>query len=354
MTSSFTATSARYFYGGKYNTVAESGGGGSYADGEVVALTAGDFALGSFDADPGMRLWDTVQNQSAYDALADAETIPAGGVNPWQANGTISGKINNVKLDTDAGKARYTGDTKRYSVVSGTGNAGFLSEPTAMQEGHTFPGGVYLSWFLRLEAAIGGGQSTKIARFWGESAGSPNERYMSWTNDKLDALSGYGLTGFVPDATIWGNEVGTEWNFVTDAWARYEVWIDRRTAATLVERAYIDNEIIAQLTQTSITADSTAMTKAPWLETLGWDTGGGTPTFNAWSMKDIYISSYANRFELADSATWASRTHSEVQPITTFPTMQMFYGGHAASGPLYLHYIDVDNNSVGTPIQVRT
>lgn len=307
------------------------------------------FGLSNFAADPVMTLWDTVDNQSAYAALSDGATIPDAATSAnhvWVENGTLAATYDNVKLSTSAANKRHDKDLKRYHCNEGTGNKGYLAQPAAMPYGHNVDGGIYVSWWQKVHGTWGA-QATKVIRLWGDVGGT--ERYLSWTVDKFATSTGpWGVA--TPDDAIW-NMLN-----LGDQWVRYETWVDRRNPAATVMQGFVNGTVLDQAgdSQDSITFDTSSATGKPVVRVLGWDSGGASPTYNAWDITDIYISGGAARYELSNSATWGTHTHSEPQPVTTWPSIKFFFGAHNSTDALYLHYINENNQAEGIPVLIRS
>lgn len=321
--------------------VTGGGGGGALTHGDTITLNVSDFGLsaGAFGADPEMVMFDTVDNQVAYSSLVDGNAVPVGGGNPWSAN---AGGL--VKIAESSSVARHQFDTKRYYCPAGDANDGDLGEPATWGPGNLHSDGIYVSWFDNIEGTLTASESSKFIRIWGDP--SNPDKYASYTNDKLDTvLDGNYPSSPVPDGQIWPDDP-----IPTNAWVRREIWIDRRVPAATVFRAWNDGAILTQGSQTTITADCSALGN-PYIANIGLD-AGGTPSYPKFSYTDIYMSEHCNRIELTDHATWGSETHAELQEVLSWDSnnvqVRLFQGAFESLDGLFYHFIDNNNAAVAS------
>lgn len=329
------------------STISNSGMG--LAHGDTVTLVPADFGLssGAFGSTPNMRLFDSVDNISAYSSLNNGDVIPVGTSYPWKANGSVTGTVDHVKYSTAAGTARHQFDTARYHVDSGSSNAGYLENPTNMAYGHSYTNGIFLSWWVKVDGPINMGASSKKLRLWGDADG--DVRQSSWTSAKFE-LWPNGGPSCTPDAQIWH-----DWGDGDTVWLKTSMWLDTRNSSECVGRAYENDAIFEQTetSQTTITYDGSSITETVTVREIGYTPSGSGPSYNSYDMTDIYIAEYAKRIELSDNATWGSHTDiPETQPVISWTSDQiqisLFQGALSSLNGKYLHFIDADGSAVAS------
>lgn len=308
--------------------------------GDTLTLGYADFGLssGAFGADPETGLFDTIDNQAAYSGLSNGDAVPVGTGKVYADN--VGGLVKYFTSGNVA--ARHAFDTARYGCIAGDANDGDLGIPLDWREGNAHSDGIYVSWWTYIDGAWSGSESSKIIRVWGTEDGAT--KYLSWTNDKYDCvLGGNDPASPTPDGQIWDD-------LSYGSWIRYEVWIDRRTDTATVFRGWENGVQWAQGAQNTITADCSAMGN-PFIASIGRD-AGGTPTYPAWGVTDIYSSERCARIELTGSATWSRTGAREIQEVLSWTSntvqIRVFQGAHASLEGKYLHFIDEDDSAIAS------
>jgi hypothetical protein len=172
---------------------------GSWVNGSTVTIRGSNFGVKQH-APP--LLWDTVDNISAYDGVADGEVIPAGSGYPWSGNG--SPWADPIVRHDQNGRSWYRAYVQGY-----------------FSHGNLGSNQIYVNWWVYPSADIST-ESNKLIRIWSDGSGEVPNR-LSWTGMHLTA---YKLDNGNPVSLVswpsWGGHVG-DWN-------HQEIYVDSRRA----------------------------------------------------------------------------------------------------------------------------
>lgn len=269
---------------------AQGGGGESFAHGDELTLTGTGFEV----VLPG--LWDTVDNITAYAGLSDGDTIPDTSGYPWSDN--TFNDPDRVKYETSGN--RHANNTAHYFADA----PGYLQYPRAMSSAGAEDLTLYISFYFKPLGSIPGtGHSSKFMRVWDDTGGLGTR--ISWTQDQLTYDD---IENTAP--VNWGG-----WGGSTGAWNRMEMFVD------------LTNNIIRCWTNFNLQHDVSDAAQHPGgvgegiqLSRIGFDLGGVSPPDIDIEFGEIYVARSQARIELANAATWAERTKSEIQPAIGSPS----------------------------------
>lgn len=291
---------------------------GAVDHGDEYVLTGSGFEV----VLPG--LWDTVDNIAAYSGLSDGNTIPTTASYPW-ADNTFNNP-DRVKYET--GGQRHSNSTAHYFADA----PGYLQYPRAVAAGGSSPLRIYASFYFKPSGSIPGeGHSSKFMRVWDDTGGTGSR--ISWTQNNLvyDSEDDGAPTSWAG----WGGSAG-QWN-------RLELYID------------MNDHVLEAWTNYSLRHDvddiyqhSGGVGDPIQLSRIGFDLGGVSPPNIDIDFDDIYVARSPARVELCNNATYASRTHCEIQPATFASATSITISvnrGTFTTGTYHLHILDDDNAS---------
>ena len=302
--------------------------------GQAVSIFGDSFGI---KANPSPQFWDTVENQTAYSALANGATIPTGAGKPWEAQCSYLGG-SCVKFITTANEQR--GKSKATYKSSDT-ESGYLEGRTIAATGK-----MYISWWWKPATdPVSGSHSSKFVRL-SNSSDVVNKTF-SWTQMHSYAFrtdQGYCQGGGADWATWTGNV--NQWNF-------QEVWIDKATRTYTIR---VNGQAIAN----NVSWSSCTGFDFDHVWSIGWDAGGETPpAITSW-MDDIYVDNSFSRVMICNQGTFGGSTHCEMQIPSSWNNSQIsltvnqgtFLDGTTA----YLYVVDASGiaNSSGYPVAFGT
>ena len=214
-------------------------------------------------------------------------------------------------------------------------------------------GGGYMSWWVRFHDDSGVFEQWKMWRVM--CVGSLNVSDLNthlmgsqWYNDDGTNFQSYSVdfytcganqnTTYAPGTIIY-----------QDQWARQEVIIVPGTPGHFTYRSYRNGSVFVAR-DADINLDSTNMKYWMFQNYVGNHTDGAFVSDAYIYIDDIYISlSTSARIELADTSSWSSRTHSEIQCPATWNNNEITFnvnqGSFSLNDTAYVFVID----SNGTP-----
>lgn len=204
-------------------------------------------------------------------------------------------------------------------------------------------GQMYISFKYRIPVTRRAG---KFFRIWGSS--SRNIYWATGAGNPGDysANEEYAIRAFAENM----NAVTTEYdnqapNMLNGVWNRIEFYLDQSSGLVtswLNGQQRWSNNWLTSFMTTINTVDLGHMVDSP----------GRLPndpaTAEEW-FADVYYDLTRNRFEVADNASWASRTRSEVQIPTSWGTTSVTFainrGEHSSLSGKYLYHLDTSNTA---------
>lgn len=281
------------------------------------------------------ELWDTVDNISAYSAVADGATIPTGGANPWADNSPFDpGK---VKMET-TDSMRHAHSSKMYKGLAASLGASLDGRRIANETGS-----VYLSWWMKPSGSFpGSSTSAKILRL---ADSVDNEtRTLTWDIDNSYI--------YIPPNS--GGCYDGDWyslpGLSANTWHHFAIYFN---SSSKVYTAYINDSQVMTYNWASAGCSAVSFDEV-WR--LGWD---GTPSFTFW-MDDIYVDNTASRVEICTNSTWTARGACEVQIPSAWSassiTATVNQGAFANGATAYLYVVDSTGavNTSGLPVAFGT
>lgn len=291
--------------------------GGSAKQGTTVTIAGSGF--GSTSPANNM-LWDTVDNQDAYNDLSSGSSVPTdSGI--WTQNGSQWANPLTIQrsgdLRTDNSNAVYRGEKKSYIGWPRTFDG--LTNKT-----------IYVTWWFKPQGDMyGDSSSNKVIRIWDDYGGESTR--ISWTHHHLtyDAYD-MGITG----TADWSN-IGTN----SGQWSRLEIWADGNNGNIV---AKTDGKTIHNITDFKKSSISDGLT----VGLIGFDPSIANNYSNfSFLMDDIYASTTQARVELSSASNWADTNGKrEIQPVTSWSNGKISFtlnlGSLSPSSSLYLYVVD--------------
>ncbi len=287
---------------------------GTVTEGSTLTLAGTSFGVGV----PAF-VYDTVENQSAYDGLVDGDEITYDTV--WR-DGTWN---NGIFIETAGG---LQGSTEHYRT--GTGNiSGFVEFPYAL-DGQTNRE-LYVAWrYKPSEDPHGNGGSNKHIRIWDLSNGTGTR--ISWTSMHMT----YGPDGDLK--TSWGG-----WNGNDTDWNLMEIWANATTGRIVARTNGLTKHDVSDFVEFSTT-------EGLKVKLIGFDAsvGGNYPTMIT-ELDNIVVQPTRARVELSDSATYDLTSTREIQEVGTWTggnaiTLNLRKGEVSSLSGAYLYVIDANGN----------
>lgn len=306
-------------------TVAVTGASGTLVHGGVLAITGSGFGS---KATAAPWFWDTVENQAAYSALSDGDTIPTGGANPWETS--HGWNVEHPILYSTSRTMRRAGKSAMYTSAAAE-NGGSLGGK------HIDAPNWYMSWWWRPNQEWQpDGSSNKILRLSNDGSFGDPGIMSAWTKEQFiiyESDNG-GYHGSLEDNWVsWGGNLA--------AWNRQEVVVTNRTSLKI----FTNKDLVRDHTTWT-----TALRDIDGIYTVGvdWNLEAGMSGFRL-DIDEIYIDKGFQRVEIGNASTWAAVTSSEVQPPSawsdTGATITVNQGSIATLSAGYLYVFDAS----GTP-----
>ena len=295
---------------------------GTVSSGQSITISGTGF-LTKTTAAP--VLWDTVDNQSAYSALANGDSIPTGAGNPWEASvGTV--------FNSTEGRSSSEGYKSNGAIA--------VSTLEGVSVG-TSPPHIYVSWWWRPSVSPMTNNESHSSKFirLSRAANLTNQTH-SWTQNQNIVFDNPNYV-----ANNWDSYPGTanQWNF-------HEVWFDNvnKTYTLRVNGQTLRNNA----------SWSAGTFNFDYLWKLGWDSGGTSPlSMTTWT-DDIYIDSSFARVMLCNEASYAQSTHCEMQVPSAWSNTEISAtvnpGTFAADSTAYLYVVDSTGavNTLGYAVEI--
>lgn len=146
------------------------------------------------------------------------------------------------------------------------------------------------------------------------------------------------------------SEITSTWcygdpSFEEETWYRIDLYMNQNPNTFTVYRNQVQVATSSGMMAASMGADGHTLDFPNMIDQPGSGRCGAHPTWDgAYSYDDIYIDYTLARVEMADSATWAGRTHCEIQPPLTWGTgevtVKLNRGSFGATDTVYLYLID--------------
>ena len=292
---------------------------GTVTEGSTLTLAGTSFGVGG----PAL-VYDTVENQPAYDGLVDGDEIlysPAVPAAPWEDHPY---NYDDVFMATTGGP---TGSSEHYK--SGVGGTSFVSWATA-QDGTT-QRELYVNW--RYKPSVGpysNGGSNKHIRIWDAESGLKTR--ISWTSMHMT----YGPQG--AGKTSWG-----AWSGNDNAWNLMEIWANASTGRIVARTNGLTKHDVSDFVEFSTT-------EGLKVKLIGFDTSISSyyPTMIT-ELDNIVVQPTRARVELSDSATYDLTSTREIQEVGTWTggnaiTLNLRKGEVSSLSGAYLYVIDANGN----------
>jgi hypothetical protein len=295
---------------------------GSVAHGQSTTIAGSGFGTKST---PAPQLWDTVSNQ--YGSLADGDTIPTGGSNPWATNGK-NGNYGVVKYNTTIAEQR------------GKSAANYRSESAidGVLQDHPITAGpqFYFSYWFWVESDPSNGGASNNNKFL--RAGGTSGYTYSW-NVNADYIytdaQGYCnnplYQNYFSNYSYPNNYGG---GVVPGAWNLLELWVNS-TAQTY-------ESIINGHSNDGVQYwDNCTAFNFSAVQLIGFDAQGGA-RISMWD--DVYADNTLSRIMICSGSVWTSRGTCEIQIPSawsdTSATVTVNQGAFADSSSQYLYVVD--------------
>src|ERR1043165_593257 len=206
-------------------------------------------------------------------------------------------------------------------------------------------GQVYFSFWYYFNRMSGTPESDENHKPWIYYFASAGETYDAWGDTSVDIRS----HGYTTGSSYGPDQLSDHYN----EWVRIEVWLSQGTlnTATSSHTTYIhkpEDSIAVQLQYAKTNVLMSDNTQG-FLANLDFGSFNGVDGLVAdVYIDEIYFDSTRQRVEIANNATWASRTFSEVQPATAWSdtsiTCRFVQGRHTSGSTGHVFVI----NSSGT------
>jgi hypothetical protein len=238
------------------------------------------------EVDNPISFYDQVDNQPAYQTLADGAPVPLDqGI--WTTRASKWGNpveiVRTGDLRTDGASAAYFGQRKAD-----------LGWPSLLKDSQTKS--LYVSWWYKPSKAIDQGGSNKFIRIWDKTDGSGTR--ISWTQMHM--------TYSVPDLGYTPHPSWSETQPTPGEWNRFEIYADGETNTIIARMNGLVKHSISDFQKSSSFEGLT-------IGLIGFDPSVSTPYADfSFRMKDIYFSETQARVEISDSPTWDLKSHREV------------------------------------------
>ncbi|WP_138441571.1 hypothetical protein [Marinobacter alexandrii] len=280
-------------------------------------------SFGSLSSDY-TSLWDTVDNQSAFDNLKHGSVVPEN-VGPWTRNGNPWSNL--MTISTESGNRHKRSSAHYFGIKKA-----FLGVPRAFDNASNR--NIYASWWFYASYDIDRYEGhNKLIRLWDDLDGTKTR--ISWTQILLGA---YG-------DTVWG-----DWGGNDGSWNLLEVFANADKGTIDV---WTNGKIVHSVANYQKESSSEGMTV--WL--IGFDPNYDDYTNLEIRLDDIFVASSPARVELSNSSTWkGAGNRREIQPATSWSSskieVNLNLGQFDAQENLYIYVIDTDGNvnSNGYPI----
>lgn len=326
---------------------------GSLTNGQTLTISGTGFGV---KAVTKPVYWDTVDNVSLYNNLANGATIPTkegswvdrtaiNSSSPWQYNSSQDmGTSNGVfALTTTEGR----NGSKGYKSKGSSGTA--TKQATLEGLNFTPTGKVYMSWWWKPSSDPGAGVwSGNMGKYMRFAKASDQANYTSsWsTHGFMVYVGSTGYCSSTPnggfDATWLDFGKVNDWNF-------HEAWIDstNRTMSLKINGKSVVN---------GGSWSQCAAFNFDQVWKVGWDGGGTAPLAITTWMDDVYVDNTFSRVMICDNANYSNVTKCEMQPpINIWNDNQIQVtvnqGSFANNSTGYLYVVD-SNGNVSTSKQI--
>ena len=309
--------------------VSEVHADGAREHGDVVTIRGADF--GAIDMNNFM-LWDSVDNNPSYDAIADGEQLVPS-VNSFWGSG-------DVMLDKGEGqrhaysKAQYLGPGGNYFVGNPQRRDGLGFDYSTRDE-------LYVSWWIKFDRnpfEVANNASHKLVRVWG---GDSDDLRISWTTRNVITVSNKnaGSTGskiaysLLPGETLWPE----------NQWHLMELWVSAKEG---IVRGFVNGNLAVEWSDDSQFYLKTDHSGGPRVALLGFNPshGEGFVGKTSFQMDGIAVSSTEARVLLSNSPTFSGLTAHEYQPVESWGGQEILVrlnmGGLDESSELYLYVVN--------------
>ena len=285
----------------------------------------------NFGSAPGVVLWDTVGNQTAYQGINDGEAAPSGDV--WGRTSVLIDREGTQRHAYSTAQYESVGGGETHRVARPVVPNGFWEDPEQDE--------LFVSWWIKFDRNIyeaDNNAAHKLIRVWG---GGSSDFRMSWNS--RNSIGAYDSNDNSPGSITSYSLVDATKLWKKNQWQLHEIWVSAKEGEI---KAYVDGKLVNHWQSDDSRFLKKTHPKGPRLTLLGWNPSHGNGVIDdaKFKMSDIAVQTSQARVLISDENKFSESENHEYQPILDWSNSEVSinvnYGALSKEDDLYLYLVD--------------